>query len=501
MNPTPIPSGITHRTFNAGLWVVAGRLVARSLDVVMLVVLARLLSPSDFGLIAIAMTFILLVEALLELPMMQALVRFEVITDRMFETAFSLGLLRGLGIAALMSGLAWPIARFYGDERLLMLIPALAIAPIMRGLGSPRMIIFMKNLDFRYEFAVDLLGKVAALIVVFGVGFATRSYWAIAAGTIVAPAVVTVLSYILAPLRPRLSLSEWPLFKELVGWNGATQLILALSWQLDRLLLGRMTDLTTFGRYSVANDLSALPHQALIQPLIRPLMAALANISSPESLRRAYAEASGAILFVGTPIMVAIFSLASPVVQLGLGDKWAEAAPILAFLSLSGLLLLPTTTVPMIAMLMNKTHYVTIRVFIEFMIKLPLMIVGIIYFGVWGAIAARFVSSFVAVINSMILMRKLIGLSITRQLIVLFRPFASGIIMACALGAMEHWQPATGTLGLVIVLTFKLGAGLLVYGLADLLVWRLQGAPSGVERYLLKRFSNLVGRRLEFGKE
>jgi O-antigen/teichoic acid export membrane protein len=363
------------------------------------------------------------------------------------------------------------------------------------------MIIFMKNLDFRYEFAVDLLGKVAALIVVVVLGFATRSYWAIAAGTIVAPAVATTLSYTLAPLRPRLTLSEWPIFKDLVGWNGATQLIIAVSWQLDRLLLGRMIDLTTFGRYSVANDLSSIPQQALIQPLIRPLMAALANIRSPESLRRAYAEASGGILFVGTPIMVAIFSLADPVVQLGLGDKWAGSAPILALLSLSGLLLLPTATVPMVAMLMNRTHYVTIRVLLEFMIKLPVMVLGIIYFGIWGAIAARFVSAFVAVINSMILMRKLIGLPISTQLMVLFRPVASGLIMACAFRVLEHWRPPSDKTWLVVILALELGAGLLVYGLVDLILWRLQGAPSGVERYLLKRVQGLLAGRLEFRKE
>jgi O-antigen/teichoic acid export membrane protein len=212
------------------------------------------------------MTLIFIVEAVLELPLSSALLRLPEMTRRAFETAFTLGLLRGLLVAGVMAALAWPIARIYGDDRLVLLVCTLALAPATRGLISPRMILFEKALDFRRKGALELLGKTVAATVAISTAVTTGSYWAVAAGTVATPTVMMICSYIMAPMRPRLTLADWPLFSDLIGWNFVSQTIAAINWQIDRILLPRFTDVASFGRFAAANDLSQLPHQAVIAP-------------------------------------------------------------------------------------------------------------------------------------------------------------------------------------------------------------------------------------------
>ena len=164
---------------------IVSRLIARCMDFATLLVLGRLLSPADFGLVAIAMSVMMIVEAVSELPVGQALVRLPVLTNPHYDTAFTLFLLRGVGLALILIGLSWPLAQIYGDDRLIGLICALGIAPAARSLGSIRTIDFAKKLDFRPNLICDFVGKSSALAISVSLAWGTGSYWSIAAGTFI----------------------------------------------------------------------------------------------------------------------------------------------------------------------------------------------------------------------------------------------------------------------------------------------------------------------------
>ena len=139
----------SHRTAIASILAVGGRLLSRVIDLIALLVLARLLQPSDFGLISIAMSLIFIVEAVLELPVSQVLLVERDVSRTMMDTAFTLSLLRGLVLAIVIGAMAWPFATIYGDMRLLPLILALTLAPACRGISNPRLALYNRDLDFR----------------------------------------------------------------------------------------------------------------------------------------------------------------------------------------------------------------------------------------------------------------------------------------------------------------------------------------------------------------
>jgi len=147
----------------------------------------------------------------------------------MLDTAFTLGLLRGLALAGLLALAALPFARAYHDARLVPLICFLSLAPALRGMASPRMALYARALDFRRDFASDLAGKLCSFAVALVLARLTHSYWAIAGGTVASPAISSLASFCLAPHRPRLSLRHWREFAGFLGWVTASQVLSAIN--------------------------------------------------------------------------------------------------------------------------------------------------------------------------------------------------------------------------------------------------------------------------------
>ncbi|MGO8655765.1 lipopolysaccharide biosynthesis protein, partial [Rhizobium ruizarguesonis] len=116
------------------------------------------------------------------------------------------------------------------------------------------------------------------------------------------------------------------------------------------------------------------------------------------------------------PILITLALLAEPAVRIIVGEKWASAAPILQWLCIVSLLGLPTNMMPPLAMVLNKTRYLALRMFAEFAVRVPVTVLGIVYFQVAGALGARIVAVLVAYAASLIITRQLIGATFAAQL-------------------------------------------------------------------------------------
>lgn len=475
-------ASLSARTIRAGIWTVGARLSSRLIDFAVLLVLARLLGPADFGLVATAMTVIYIVEAILELPLTFVLVRLPQVTDRMYDTAFTLGLIRGLLVAGLMAALSWPLASLYGDPRLMPLICTLALAPAARGLISPRMVIFEKALDFRRKGALELLGKAAAGAIAIFIAVSTGNYWAVAAGTISAPVVMMIVSYVMAPMRPRLSLADWPIFSNMTGWNFLSQIVSALNWQVDRLILPIYIDVTSFGRFTTANDIAGLPFQAIVQPTAVPLFSALVNAREKGSLVGAYLKACSGIVMLMAPVMCFIALMAGPVIHILLGPAWASGAPILAGVALTSLFVLPTVPMSALVLVLDRPRLVAFRSLVELAARVPLTVVGIIFYGISGAIAAKAGAGVALLLMTLYSVRSVAGIPIRDQFRSSLYPMVALVpAVAFLYGVPDLTQsgpylyPAIAVVGLVYGMLYVAG----LYGL-----WWVTGRPDGLESYL-----------------
>jgi O-antigen/teichoic acid export membrane protein len=489
------------RTAMGAVWLIMSRLGAKLIDLATLIALTRMLTPSDFGLVAIAMTLVQICEAIFELPVVQILVRSNEVTVPLLHTAFTLGTLRGLLLGGVLVALAWPFAALYGDPRLAPLICFLALAPIFRGLISPAMVYFVRRMEFRPDVATEMVGKAVALCAAAAVAMATHSYWAIATASVISPLFMVITSYALAPLRPRIRFAQWKVFARFLTWTSASQLFMALNWQADRLILARFVPRAALGVFSMASDLANLPDQALLKPTMRTLLPALTHKRDNRAgLIDAYLALTCCICAMVAPVAIALSVLAEPIVRLVLGEKWLGVAPCLAVLA--PLLLITSVYNPLasLAMAIGRPEAVLRLSIVEFAVKIPLTAFAAWRYGLEGAMVVRVVVAVVALGNALLLLRSLLGIGPMTVMAAVMRPALAGATMAVTLIAMRGW--------LVPLAKWQLGAGLVafggigvaVYGAALVGLWYWANCPAGGEEKLIRMGASVIRRALRRGQ-
>ena len=483
---------VSARTASAAVWLVGGRFLTRGIDLILLLLLARLLVPADFGLVAIAMTLISLVEAILELPLGAVLVSLPAIERAHLDTAFTLSLLRGLALAAIVAACAWPFAAIYHDARLAPVICVLGLAPALRGLASPNMVHFAQALDFRRDFVIDLTGKLVGLATAAAIAFATRSYWGIVIGTVSVPAGMLIASYVLAPHRPRLTLATWSVFRGFLAFSTAAQAAAAFSWQCDRLILGRLVPHALLGAYSLANDIAYLPEQALIKPIVRPVSAALMLVrDDPDRLRSAYAKTVAVILGIGLPVMLGLSLLADPAVRLVLGGKWLAAVPMLAWLPLTLIPALYWAPLPSLVVTLGRPRLLLHFNLAEVALRVPLIVTGGILASVPGVIAARMIAGLLVGRVGMRQVHALLGVRARDQLRWVERIAVAGGALGVTLFTLRPLLVAREGVALAFGLVGCGGLGLFVYAVTLFALWHAAGRPAGAEQALFDGASRL----------
>ncbi len=494
-----VPDRVGQQTALGGTWMVGARLISRVIDLGTMLVLAHILSPKDFGLVAIAMAVIYIVEAALELPLSQALVRLPHITEAHYDTAFTLSVMRGGIVTVLVGLIGLPFSRIYGDHRLLPLVAVLSLAPVARGMVSPRLAKFSRGLDFSPDFTMEFAGKLVAFLVAVGLAITTKSYWAIAAGTVAAPTVGAITSYVLAPYRPRLSLAAMSAFSGFLGWITAAQIVSAFNWQADRMLLGKLSSRAELGLFAAANDTSNIPVMALLGPMLRPLLTAFSLLRhDTKRLLSSYQSSASAMLALGLPILVGESLIAYPAVRLLFGEKWMGSAPLLRWLAISLIPSLFAAPLGSLVMAFGKTQLFFRRNLLEICIKLPLVVIGAIKIGFMGVVIARCVSETLTVIYSMYLVRNLIGLSIRQQLIAPWRSMAAAGAMAVVVViALPRFTLSAHTLPLALTTIGAALLGAVTYASSLWALWYFSGRPAGLESMLHDRFIRLSSRRAD----
>lgn len=200
--------GIGRQMATGAAWMVALKLVERSLGVVSTVILARLLTPQDFGLVAMAMVFIAVVEILQAFGFDVALIQDQHASREHYDSAWVLNvLLACLGTALLVAG-AKAVSVFYDEPRVQAILYCLAVGAFVQGFENIGIVAFRKELTFDKEFRFQLAKKVMGFVVTVSLALIYRSYWALVIGAVVGRVVGVVLSYSAHPFRPRFTLGH-----------------------------------------------------------------------------------------------------------------------------------------------------------------------------------------------------------------------------------------------------------------------------------------------------
>lgn len=482
-------------------WIAAARIVSMLTGVASMAVLARLLLPDDFGLIAIASAIAVILTTVSELSLSQALIQIEDLEDSHYDTAFTLNFIRSIIVGAIVAGAALPAASFYDDQRLVEVLLIFAVACVLGSLSSPRIVIYQRNLDFRANVILEVAEKIVGFLVAATIAYFFRTYFALVLGVVASQATRSLLSFLVAPYRPRLTLSRQRELMDFSIWLTLGTWIQTLNWRSDPLLFGYFVPTSRLGQFSMAQRLASMSTQEFLAPIAQMLFPTFSRIrNNPHRLRAAYLSAQGVLTFIVVPIAVGLAIVAEPFVRIFIGEKWLDAVPMLQMLVLASGIQRCQSVHP-IAMATGNTKSLFHRDLRALVVRLPLIVLGMIVganFGIGILIGAVTGNLLAATINAWLnvrLIAKFSTISMADHLAVLARPVLAVLIMTLIVEATGMLlQTGEGFRQDLLLVTTMVVTGAIAYLVTAFGIWLVAGKPEGPETFLLDLMARLLSR-------
>ena len=455
---------LTAKAARGAVLLILSRLIGRAIDFMTLLVLARILGPADFGIAALAMTLVNTIDMVLEVPVTQTLIQIKHIDRSHLDTGFTIGLLRGSLLTIIIIAMAWPFSVLNNDKHLVAILWILAIGPAARSLINPSIANFARDLRYAQTLIVEISGKICGALVAIVIVVNNGSYWAIVANYIATSVAAVVVSYVISPYQPRLSLAKFSDFSRFVGWLSLSQLVSALNWQGDRFLVGVLAGKASLGRYAVANDLAVFPTQSLIGPALQPVMAGFSRINSEtERLQLAFMNAARLTMLVSMPISFGIALTSDFLTELLFGPKWHEAIPLLQLLALSVVLIPYSQCLSALGFALGRTKIIFYLNLLDIITRSVLLPIGFLIASVEGACVARVIISMVTFLFSLFFVKHLISINVRQQLFTLWKAAVSTAAMVLGVILIRYHFKFTDY-PIFINLSIVAAAGAMIYG-------------------------------------
>lgn len=488
------PPSLLTRTARGAGWVIGFRMLTRGLGVISTLVLVRLLGPGDFGLIALATSFTGVIDALSNLSVHEAIIREPAADRAMYDTAFTMNLIRGVLTTVLIAAAAMPVADFFHEPRLVPVLLVLALANLIGTLENIATANFMRDFAFDREFRLWSVPRMVQVAATIGFALIWPSYWALAFGIMVSRTLRTVQSYVMAPYRPRLTLAAWRRITGFTGWSWAIMIVQAIGGRIDTVVVGRLFAPAQVGVYGLGAEIASLPTAELVVPLGRacfPAFAELRNTGQP--VAPTYLRLLGATALIVLPAGVGVAAVADPLVRLAFGARWVAAIPMIEIFGIAGILGVVThlsgTLMSAFGMLRS--------IFAVTLGSTLLRLVLLVAFATGGSLAtvalAVVAAGLVEQTAYVVLTVRRFGVGAGTMLRAVQRSLLGTLAMAGGMAWLGlGFVPAADRFALH--LAGQVTTGVALYAVSMGALWLLAGRPAGPERDLLDVIGGVTGR-------
>jgi O-antigen/teichoic acid export membrane protein len=456
---------------------IAMRWCVRLIGLVSTMILARLLTPQDFGVVAMATVFVGFIELFSFMNFDLALIRI-VDSDRShYDTAWTLQAILGLSLSLFIASLA-PVSAWYFEEpRLALVVRVLAANSFLQGLSNIGLADFRKNMEFHRDLQFNVYSRLITFIATMVAVALARNYWALVTGLLVGNVARMVLSYVMHPFRPRFDLSRRSDILSFSSWMLLFQIGTYLRNRIDTIVVGRITAAGVVGMYNVAYELSSMPTNELIIPTGRALFPAYAQLAGDRrALRTALQTSLGFFFTIVMPVCLGMTVVAPFLVRVVLGDQWASAAPLMSVLTFAGGFNGISHVIATFHAANGRERFTAALTWGNAILLLPALLIGSQLWGVPGIAGSRAVVSFLVLIvalASVVQTRILSGTDIVRSA---WRPATSAAAMSAVLRmASPHFTSPLAEL----LVDAVVGGSTFFLVMAGL--WYVSGRPEGVE--------------------
>ncbi|WP_163832476.1 lipopolysaccharide biosynthesis protein [Spartinivicinus ruber] len=490
-------SSITKKMGIGAVWMVFLRLCVRLLSIISLFIMARLLVPEDYGIVALAMSFYAILDVITTFNFDLPLIQNQHATKEDYNTAWSLNILMGLFIAiGLLIG-SHPMAALFNEPQLTSIFPCLAVMAILQGFTNIGIVNFRKELKLKKEFHFEFSKKILSFIVTVTAGVLLKSYWALILGMITNSLAGLLLSFIMSDYRPSLSLKSWRSLLNFSKWMLFTNILGFTNNRLMMLIVGSSLNTKVLGNYSMMKEVADITTVELVLPIQKALFPGYSKLTNDRhQLAQVFLNSISMIAFFGVPIAVTLAILNEYFVIILLSDKWLSESWMLKIFCLSGAFSLVTGATFSIYYALAKPQIVTAILFIQGVIRVILFSYFITQNQILEALLSILATAIFGTLLSLVTSCRLLTLPILQLLWPLTRTVLAAICLTGCLLLLNAWFPLHDNF-FINLLTMSVMAiiGLAIYSICHFSLWYftypLQTAssasqPTGAEAIIIQ---------------
>lgn len=326
---------LKNKTMNGLIWNIINQMANRIIVFVFSVLLARILSPADYGTVAMLNIFIVISQTFIDSGLRTALIRKQDRTEEDNNTMFYFNFVTALFFYALLWMGAPYIADFYNTPILKQVARVSGLILVIPTLAGVHGAILTAKIDFKTQSIYGLTSALLSSCV--GLWLAYRGYgvWALVTQQLVASSLSVIFMYIAVKWRPRLMFS-WKSFREMFGYGSkllVTSLVDKTYDNLSTIIIGKVYAPTQLGYFSKATTFSDLPSKTVTGVLFNVYFPVLCSLQHDmEQLRKYFRAFLLLTCYIVFPAMIGLMAVADPLIRVMLTDKWADMIPFMRIL-------------------------------------------------------------------------------------------------------------------------------------------------------------------------
>ncbi len=475
---------ILSRTAKGAGWTIGWRFATRGIGFCSTLILVRLLTPEDFGIVSLAIGFFQMLDQVAGFGVEGAIIRANRADRAIYDSAFTINVTRGLLTGAILVATAIPTARFFGNNNLVDVIYVLAGGWAVSAFQNVGIVEFRRLLAFDMEFKIKIVPRVLSLAVTIPAALIWHSYWALVGGIVATQLLTVCLSYIMHPYRPWFGLQGMRHIFSFSFWEWIIGLLNLVGYRADTIIIGRLLGAGAVGVYAVGGEIAGLPNSEIIAPLCRALFSGFVaerreGSDGSETMLRVLAM----LALVTFPLSVGLSLVAYPIVKLGFGNDWLGAVPLIQVLAVSATINLFNAIGETLFSAHAWLRTILSMTAVATGLRLLLLLLLIPHYGlIGGALAGALMGLFQEAIYMATAMRRL---KLRFRVIIssIRRPAVAVVVMAAVLVFTGFgWTKQNGGVGdLGLSLAEAVVLGTVVYSASLIAQWYVEGRPAGPE--------------------
>ena len=361
--------GYSRRIIKGVSWMSAFRVLTRALSFLKTAVLARVLTPSQFGIFGIASLVLAFLEMLTETGINIFLIQSKKNINEYISSAWVLSIIRGVFVGICIIFLTPFIASFFSTPHAVNILLLISLVPFIRGFINPSVVKLQKDLKFHYEFwfrtSIFTFDAIASIILVV----LTHSVYSLVWGLMAGALLEVVLSFALIKPVPRLSIRR-DYFNEIFHkgkWITAYGLFNYIAQKGDSLIVGKVMGASALGIYGMAYNISTLPISEVTDVVSKVVFPVYAKIAEDKQrLKSAFVKSTLVIAALTVTMGMVLFLFPRQIVLIVLGEKWLDSVPVLRVLVIYGVLRAISGSASALFLGVGKQRHVTNMTFLRF---------------------------------------------------------------------------------------------------------------------------------------